>query len=231
MELEELLRQMGGSDQLQVDIPCKLLLSLEGVESNLHASLVGMETSKYLIISTPQIDTRVRGKFQPGVPMVVKYLHGGSIFAFQSTVLSTVNKPFNLTFSTFPKIVSRHELRKADRAECYLTAALQLGDANLAGSIIDISTGGCRFVCKKKASAKVPQLAVDAEFEIYFKLGAATSAQKVRGVVRNIINERGMVAVGIEFHEINPEQNFALSRFVRESLNIVELKERLRRLG
>jgi c-di-GMP-binding flagellar brake protein YcgR len=231
MELEELLKQMGGSDQLQVDIPCKLLLSLEGVESNLHATLVGMETAKYLIISTPQIDARVRGKFQPGVPMVVKYLYAGSIFAFQSTVLSAVNKPFNLTFSTFPKIVSRHELRKADRAECFLPAAIQLGEANLAGSIIDISTGGCRFVCKKRASAKVPQLTADAEFEIYFKLGSKTSAQKVKGVARSILNERDMVAVGIEFMDVSPEQNFSLSKFVRESLDIVELKERLRRQG
>jgi hypothetical protein len=40
-----------------------------------------------------------------------------------------------------------------------------------------------------------------------------------------------MVAVGIEFMDVSPEQNFSLSKFVRESLDIVELKERLRRQG
>ena len=227
MDLEKIVEEAGESPTLAADIPTGLLLKVQGVEANVKCNLVGMQPPLYLILAPPRLDSSVRQKMVPGVSLVAKYVYRGSIFAFQSQVIGTVEKPVSLLLASYPQIVSRQEFRKDQRFTCYLSSMAQMGDQVWQGAILDISKSGCRFLSRITKSNNPPDLEVEDRLTLNLNVGQTQTPLALPSIIRNNQADRQMVSLGLEFTDMDTDNEAALTLFLGSLEEYTSLAERL----
>ena len=228
MDLEKIVEEVGESPTLDADIPTGILLKVQGVEANVRCNLVGMQPPLYLILAPPRLDSSVRQKMVPGASLVAKYVYRGSIFAFQSQVVGTVEKPVSLLLASYPQIVSRQEFRKDKRFTCYMAGMAQMGEQNWKGAILDISKSGCRFLSKITQSNNPPDLEVEDRLTISFGVGQTQAPLSLPSVIRNHQADRQMVSLGLEFSDMDSDNEGSLALFLGSLDEYTSLAERLK---
>ncbi len=226
MDLENLVKQFDHRKQLEINIPTKAVLEIEGLASAVKGELVGMDPGRYFIAKLPRIDMNIRGKLQNGSPMIVKYLHKGSIFAFQAHILASTSKPSELCFITFPQIVSRHELRRHPRVECNLTGILHLETENLNGVVIDLSLGGCCFACQNRQGSPLT-LKENDQLSLTVCLTCIEELSRIPGRVMRVARKGHTHFLGMEFLSLDQEQQFLIGQYIQTVLETTRLKEDL----
>ncbi|MFZ5586210.1 MAG: flagellar brake protein [Thermodesulfobacteriota bacterium] len=138
-ELEQIIASSNEGNRLQAELGTPILLSLDGVESHLKSILVGMDPGAFIVIRAPKA-AGLESKYYEGNQGIVRYLWAGTVFSFQSSVLGHVNQPFPLLFLSYPRVVSRADLRREPRFDCYLPARLVAANNDFTGAVLDIRT-------------------------------------------------------------------------------------------
>ena len=210
-DLDALLQGDAGLTKLEIELGDRMLLKVDAIEGFLKTDLVGMVDNQYLIVDMPKGGPAVKNKFFEGNMVLVRYLHNGAIFAFQSYVLGVVDKPVRLVFLSFPAIVSRQELRREQRVECYLNAAIEMDGGVLNGAVLDISPSGCRFGARNPNKLR-PEIGQN--IDIGIKLGEGEKARRVKGIVRSCDNGGKMIMLGIQFIDLDEEIQFKINSLV-----------------
>lgn len=229
MDIETLINETDGLTRLEIDLGDRLLLKLDSIEGFLKTDLVGMVQNHYLIVDMPKGGPGIKNKFFEGNLVLVRYLHAGAIFAFQSHMLGVVEKPVRLVFLSYPQIVSRQELRHEERMECYLNAAADLGGGQVInGAILDISASGCRFAAKFKGR---PPLEAGAAIHIGMKLGEGEKAKRCGGVVRSINQNNGMMMMGVQFQDLDEDTQMRIRGLVSTLAEYAMAKRSAAHLG
>ena len=130
-----------------------------------------------------------------GSSLKVRHTHLGDVYRFKTKVIGTNQKPFKVTYLSYPDVVEKIEFRDSQRVHCFFPATLAYNDMQVKGMVSDISLGGCKFrtddieqveglVLKKEGSVTVrfPLLGLDGirafdgkikkiEFDVSFSLG------------------------------------------------------------
>ena len=163
----------------------------------------------------------------PGASLVARYVYKGSIFAFQSQVLGTVEKPVSLLLASYPQIVSKQEFRKDKRFTCYISAMAQMGDQAWKGAILDISKSGCRFLSKITQSNNPPDMEVQDRLTLNLTVGQTQAPLALSSVIRNNQADRNMVSLGLEFTDMDTDNEAALALFLGSLEEYTSLAERL----
>lgn len=129
-----------------------MLLEPFGLAKPFKAQFVGMEAKRYILAKVPyQHFAGVNVAEEEGV--TVKLLNPkGSILGFQSCIRERLKRPTTLFVLDFPLQVEVLSLRRHDRVFCYLPANALFAGNDLCGTIVDISSGGCKFVPQGGAS-------------------------------------------------------------------------------
>lgn len=122
---------------------------IDGVEIALTSEFVGMEEKEYLILKFPKPFRFIKNKLFPGNIITIEYLFKGTIYAFQTRLFATIDKPVKLVFLEYPKIIQRHDLRSDNRLDCFIPAKIKIGKQTFSGVIMDISPKGCRWHSKE----------------------------------------------------------------------------------
>jgi c-di-GMP-binding flagellar brake protein YcgR len=226
MDLERVVDEFGSSTRLEVDVPTSLVIQLDGVEGYLKTKLVGMEPENFLIIAAPRANLTVRDRLTPGNTVVISYLHRGALFSFQSHVLNVIDTPYKLIFISYPKIISRKELRKTERVDCYLTGLAQIKDKELKGIIVDISNNGCRLVIRKdETGARKINADPGDNIPLNISGGAKDDNIDFSCIVRNKKDDTQMISLGLEFTEMEEEQKSFVGDIINELGALAEFKE------
>lgn len=133
--------------------------------SNIHRDrfstrLVGMLDPKYLILELPSIVKRgeLLDRLILNNALTIRTIcerTTGECLGFQTRVDSIVKHPFPLFFASFPIEIFTYELRREERLETLLPAKIYREDGSntVAGTITDISKGGCRFIIESELLA------------------------------------------------------------------------------
>ena len=133
--------------RLALEIGLSLKIELEGVDLPLESSFVGF-INEFIIITPPRPYNQIRHKLFEGTEMLIRYFYNGTIFAFQSKLFAHVEKPINLLFIEYPKLIQKSELRSEKRSNCYVETTFVSGDKENAGAIVDLfSHWAGKFVC------------------------------------------------------------------------------------
>ncbi len=225
MDLENIVSQVQDQNTLEIDIPTKVVFQLNGVESFLRSDLVGMDPDNYLIIKSPRGDLQIKNKISPGNLVLINYLYRGCVYTFQSHILGSAERPFNLFFVSYPKVVSRKELRRYQRVACYLAASLEVNGEELQGAIVDISQGGCKFVCVYRIpSSQLPHLEVGQPVQI--TIDSAPDQGSFTAALRNKRVDKRALSLGLEFQDLQRSQWTYIGDFVR---SVEEVEQASRR--
>lgn len=112
-----------------VPLGTRLQVEIGGVDIKLESYCVGLIPDDAIIIKYPQTGNlgSISHKLFKGNKVTLRYIYGGSVFAFQSEVLGVTSEPFRLVFIAYPALIARHRLRKNSRVQCYLPAEMYVG--------------------------------------------------------------------------------------------------------
>lgn len=78
--------------------------------------LVGYVHGKHLIVTTPEVDG-AHVNLSRVSDLIVRYIVGGSVYGFRTELVHSINKPFHMTFLSYPKVVEHVSLRGAPRVQ------------------------------------------------------------------------------------------------------------------
>jgi c-di-GMP-binding flagellar brake protein YcgR len=215
MDLEQLVKEANTGAQLVIDLPTSVVLKLPNVEAPVKSELLGMDPDRFLIMKEPKGDTNIKSKLEKGVTLVVNYMHRGAIYTFQSTILVPRLEPVSLILLSFPQVVSRRELRRDQRVDCFITAKVATGKASFRGAVVDISRSGCRFVCTDRAAFKNLDLAVGDPVQVQLLGVDQGTDTPMKGSLRNKTHDSRAVALGVEFQDLEPDQEESLEGLVQ----------------
>ncbi len=213
MEGVEALFNLKKSQALNIDIGTKVYLSIEGVSFNVSSIFVGLLDDEYVIITLPKRFKTVQSKLFPGNKMVVKYLHSGSLYAFQTAIIEIITRPIRTIAIEYPKIVQNQELRGTRRNNVAIPARVEIKRHDLPVVVFDISRHGCCFRFQETRKGLVTFKEGDS-LRIHCLLPGVAYELSAMASIRNVRRENTMLSIGIEFSEANNQFISPLTKFI-----------------
>jgi len=174
-------------------------LGIKGQEFKAAGVLVGMVPDEYLIIRVPAIPG-ILSRLNEGELIVVRYVYGGHVHGFSSTILHSIQKPGLIVFVTYPSEVEAMNLRKAQRMECFFPASVKTDMGDFKAVIVDISVGGCRTRLDYDA-VESSSIDIDQTIAISFHLTGMAEEQVINGKVKNLKKDSQFFEMGVQFDQ------------------------------
>lgn len=186
--------------------------------SRCSARLIGYLKGKSVLLTVPA-DEQGLIFLKEGEAITVKVFSGKHILFFNATVLALPIKPYPHVHVSYPTSVSGFMVRSSERVLVRLICALEIGQEQLSGVIVDISLGGFAFVTRRA------DIKPTTEFVVNFRLQLADSTYVMRlgAVVRSVRGPHdevldGGTGYGAQFVELTAEDALIVSLFVSQKI-------------
>lgn len=211
-QLEDIRLSVGENLQLQSQI--------QGQTDRHAVKLIGYLKGGSVMVTTPKQNGYTM-LLREGQAFVVRFFSGKSAYAFTTTVLKSLNTPYPHLHLTYPSEVRGLLVRSGKRANVNLIASVsQVGGETRGATLHDLSLGGAMLSSKLKLGK------VDERIQIKAKVSVSELDQflSLTAVVRNVraetLPEDGAVRYqhGVQFVDVEPPTQLALSAFVFQSL-------------
>ena len=172
-------------------------------------SLIGLLQDEFLLITLPKKYKSVQSKLYAGNQMVVKYLHGGSVYAFQTSVIEMITDPIRALALEYPKVVQHRELRNNKRRPVVIPGRVEAKKSEFPIIVNDISKKGCQFRHQDRIPLREGDL-----LRIYCKFPGFSEETGAMACVRNVRREGGTLSIGAEFQDTTQEFLMPLMHFL-----------------
>ncbi|WDP91265.1 MAG: flagellar brake protein [Desulfobacter sp.] len=207
-ELEGLL-ELNKSQGIYIDIGTKVFLEIDGVTFSVTSIFIGLLKDEFLLITLPRKYKSVQSKLFPGNRMVVKYIHEGSVYAFQSGVIEMITDPIRALALEYPRVVQKRELRNNRRRAVVIPGRVEAKKVHFPIIVNDISKRGCQFIHQDKTPLREGDL-----LRLYCKFPGYSEEAGAMACVRNTRREGGTLSIGAEFQDATPEFLTPLMQFL-----------------
>lgn len=177
---------------------------LDQRKSRCSCELVGYKAGKYVLFRLDD-DSLPDRFFINGLMVVCRFLVEDSVgecFAFKSELLQLMRFPEKLVVISFPAEIQRRALRTQRRNSIFIPASVRLNlevvqhARSFRGHVIDVSSGGCRFLFDPSHQGSKVNLA---PIILHIECEKTGIDQHIQGEVRNSrLEERGL-SIGIQF--------------------------------
>jgi len=182
-------------------------LEFDGVEIPVHSTIVGLEHDKYIILKSPEPFQPIEHKIYPGSELILRYLTDGTVYAFQTRIIETIDSPVMLVFVEYPRIIQHHDLRDEKRLECHVPVRLIAGDRENMGCIVDLATTGCRCLVQGRRNPSPIRFSQDQPLVLKCLFPGSKNIVSLPGRVKNIKRGNREVDLGIMFAAKMPESS------------------------
>lgn len=178
---------------------------LDQRKSRCGGELIGYKAGKYVLF---RIDDDVLPDrfFINGLAVVSRFLVEDSVgecFAFKSELLQLMRFPDKLVVISFPQEIQRRALRNERRNSLFIPASVRLNlevvhkSRSFQGHLIDVSSGGCRFLFDASHQGSKVNLA---PVILHIQCDKSGIDQQIKGEVRNSRMEERGLSIGIQFN-------------------------------
>jgi c-di-GMP-binding flagellar brake protein YcgR len=209
MRLEDVRLKIGETVQLQS--------TAERDPQRHYVKLIGYAKGRSFIVSTPMQEGAYL-LIRDGQGYVVRMFAGKNIYAFPAAVIRSANTPFPHLHLTYPEEVVTRAVRKAERIDVRLIAAVDAGSSRgVPATVENLSLSGAGL------NSKIQLGAAGAELKIGFKLeldgfARVLSLSAVIRISQPSVTAEGQWLTGIEFRDIEAQDHLLLSGFVYRAL-------------
>jgi len=200
------------SVHLKLDIGSDLFLQFKDREEYFPSYLIGLKPDAYIIIKTPAVLGKEYGVTKER-QIVLKYKYLGELFRFNASIIESLNKPFKITFITYPEQIEKIEFRDSPRVFCPIPATLYYKDNEVQGAVTNISIGGCGFKTKDIKFEDLILIKIDEKVTLHFALLGLEKIKELRGTVKRIGFDSGII-LGIDFKEIDTEFSDMIASYI-----------------
>lgn len=205
--------------RLNMELGSPLAIRIEQFDQPFKGILVGLEPQEYLLIRTA-IPKEFESGILPGINFHVSYQSLGYEYGFKTSVVDVIEKPYRLTFLSYPKKVKSLETRIQSRVCCYIPSSALLNENSIKGTITEISTEGCRFVIRLPVNLMPRQVLLIDNITLTFPIMGIPGIQSFQGVVRNTTVDREKIALGVEFQQLDQKLHTSIDDYIR---NVTEI--------
>lgn len=210
-----LMHQPTTGSRIALDIGAKIKMELDGLETPLTSTLVGMVPDELLIVTTPVPFATVGNTGTSGSRIVIKYLHMGRLCMFKTQLLRAIESPSQLLFLDYPQAIHYHELRRSKRRSIFIPCTMHLARGpEFYGVLIDLSTTGCLCQIKVKGNSPLPSLDIESKVQLHCLLPGLKEDQELTAVVKSIRRSTDETRIGLEFVGLQAYLSEAIERYV-----------------
>ncbi|SFM46104.1 flagellar brake protein [Thermodesulforhabdus norvegica] len=166
-----------------------------------RSKIIGARHGEFILVEEPVVAISDRLVALVEGPVNCWYIHEGTMYKFSSTIKEKIKD--GITFLEYPERFEIEMLRKYPRITVNLETRSHLGKKReeYAGSIVDISSGGCRLEVET-----IVLVVKEDPVELSFDLPTGEPIRGIEGKVRSVKIDRvrRKTTIGIEF--TGPEQ-------------------------
>ncbi len=207
------------NEKLAIALGNELTMQIDGMEEKFKSILIGIEAPSYLMVRM-QVPTRFRSQIDKGTTFMVRYIYMGNLYGFTTKSLGSVEKPYKITFLSYPDKVESLNIRKSKRVSCFIPATLELGKEQIRGLVMEISKSGIRFTLKADKD-DTKDVKINDPLKISFPLLGFEGIHRFNGIIKSIISDTAGISFGIQFEEIDSSLEHMIENYVRDVLDIL----------
>ena len=213
------LDELAVGARLAVEIGTEMQLEIDGVSSRIRSQLIGMEPNEYMIVKTPTLSQfgGISVKLYSGNRVVVRYVFGGSVYGFETSIIESISSPYRLLFLKTPKVVSERNIRANRRMNTTLPGRVIAGDSVIEGTITDISIEGCRFEARRNKDAAAPLEELGTAIDIALQLPGVSGELSLKGIIRNVRKDGDSLELGLAFSGLDENAQLSIDSYVKLS--------------
>ncbi len=177
-------------------------VALEGAGA-CRGLFVGMEFGQYLLVKLPLV-ADIGNKLYMKNHVIIRYVHGGNIYGFRSTLIGLIRESIRLAIFAYPEEVESMNLRKEERFACLLPGNLKIVDqgeemTEREGKLTDLSSGGCSFEIVLAEDGMIPELKVGMMMRLQFRLPDVSQMIDMESELRTIHEDQSQARLGLKF--------------------------------
>jgi hypothetical protein len=214
------------NNELSLAMGINLQVEIHDVMFRIPATIVGFIPDQCILVTIPLAERkRVASKIYAGSKIVVRYIHEGSVFGFESEFLGDITTPVALQIIAYPVFVAHRSLRSGKRVDCFLPGQLTAPELTYPGVVLNISETGCLF------SIDGHDLSVQAQigdtFDLQMQLPGCSEEHSIPVVFRSIKHYKRGTRLGLQFAPCTAETRDAirgcvafLESFMQEQVKI-----------
>ena len=206
-------------EKLAVVLGSELNMQVEGMEEKFRATLIGIETPIYLMVRM-QIPTMFRSQIDKGTTFLVRYVYMGNLYGFRTKSLGSVEKPYKITFISYPENVESLNIRRSKRVSCFIPSTLELGKSQLRGLVVEISKTGIRFAVNTETDL-IKMVKLNDPVKISFPLLGFDGIHTIKGIIKGIISDTAGISLGIQFEDVKPLLEGMIENYVKDVLDLL----------
>ncbi len=210
---------MEKNEKLAIALGSELNMQIDGMEEKFKSILIGIEAPTYIMVRM-RIPSRFRNQIDNGTIFLVQYVYMGHLYGFRTKSLGSVEKPYKVTFLSYPEKVESLNIRKAPRVSCFIPATLETDKEQLRGLVMEISKSGIRFTIKTD-KGDTNDMKINDSLEISFPLLGFEGIHKLKGIIKSINCDATGTSFGIQFKDITSSLEEMIDSYVRDVLDIL----------
>jgi len=210
------IKRMDPYIYLPLTFGSEMLIEVVNLKLRIKTTLVGMEGGRYIITKLSAND--LMGSFRSDTvkksPIIVRYLHKGTVHGYKAKILNVVSNPAKLFFLSYPEKIDELNVLTYSRYECVLPARTMLGNDLVDMVIVDISHEGCLAVIKTRQRSLHEMLQVNKKIDIVVQFPNTHGNTELKGKIRNIGKDVDKVKLGVVFEGLSPELKAVLASYI-----------------
>ena len=209
------MQAFSGGREIFREIPpgLPLLFQFPRLKSNYRTAYVGAVPGEALILRLP-LNPGITQLLTESYSLVVRFVHDGQAYGFESHFLTAIRKPLPLLFVTFPNSVRQAKLRGCERLAILEKAELISGEVRTEGLMTDVSCGGCKI--KLPSTEANRGLAPGGEVEVDFAVSMEERVRiSLKGLLLEVENEGKKLKCRVAFHTDQAEGLAMLGEYLQ----------------
>jgi len=210
---------MEKKEKLAIAMGSELNMQIDGMEEKFKSTLIGIEAPTYLMVRM-QIPSKFRNQIDKGTTFLVRYIYMGNLYGFRTKSLGSVERPYKITFLSYPDIVESLNIRKALRISCFIPATLDLSEKQFRGLVMEISKNGTRFRINTDQEVN-NEVKINDPVKISFPLLGFEGMHTFNGVIKSINNDTTGISFGINFEHVKPSLENMIEGYVKDVLDLL----------
>ncbi len=205
------------STHLNIEIASDLFLQFKSMKGFFPSYLIGLKPDTFLIIKAPTVISR-DNILTKGASLTIRYRYLGDLFKFKSIVLGSNEKPFKVTYLSYPDMIEKIEYRDTQRVHCFIPASIVYHKTKIKGMISDISLGGCKF--RTDAIDQIEGLLIKREGDIilHFPLLGLEGVKEFKGKVKKVEFDN-QFSLGVGFYDIEEDSREIIAAYVESTVD------------
>ncbi len=201
-----------------------LQVQVKGGKGNALSSLIGKERGQYLIIHTPSLPGFMT-KLNKENQVIVRYVHDGIVFGFQCTLIHFMDKPFRISFLTYPEHIETMNLRSHKRITCFLPASAKIRDSVYEGVVLDLSVSGCGFHYLLNETDAIREVGKEEAITFSMQLTGGGKELTVEAIVRSVRLDSRKIVLGAQFNNLSSEISTEIENYIQKIAALREIAE------